>query len=126
MLKIRFLKKRREIMKNDAAKIGGAFLLGGLIGGAIALLYAPKSGRATRKDISRAARHVKNDAVDLVEETIENINEFAGDVKQKVTDIIGQGANLSDKAKEEIAVTFEHGLRLVERQKKRLTDALGL
>ena len=113
-------------MKNDASKIAGAFLLGGMLGGAIALLYAPKSGRETRKDISKAALHIKKNATDLVGETIENINEFANDVKQKVTDIIEQGTELSDKAKKEITITLEQGQKAVERQRKRLTEALGL
>lgn len=33
-------------------KIAAAFLFGAVIGGVIALLYAPKSGKETRKDIS--------------------------------------------------------------------------
>ena len=113
-------------MKNDATNIAAAFLLGGLVGGAIAILYAPKSGKETRKDISKAARHIKKNAADLAEETIENINEFAGDVKRKVTDIIEQGTELSDKAKKEITITLEQGQKAVERQRKRLTEALGL
>lgn len=113
-------------MKNDAARIAGAFLLGGLLGGAIALLYAPKSGRETRKGISKAAHHAKKNAVELAEETIENINVFSDDVKQKVTDIIEQGTGLSDRAKKEIAATLLQGQKAVERQRKRLSHALGL
>jgi len=55
---------------------------------AIALLYAPKAGRETRRDISKAAKKIKRDAVELVEDTIQSIDEFAGDVKDKATDII--------------------------------------
>ncbi|MFH1025667.1 MAG: YtxH domain-containing protein, partial [Nitrospirota bacterium] len=36
-------------MDDDYKKIAGAFLLGGVIGAVVALLYAPKSGRETRK-----------------------------------------------------------------------------
>jgi len=42
-------------MKDNTRKIGGAILIGGLIGAAIAFLYAPESGRETRKDITSSA-----------------------------------------------------------------------
>lgn len=113
-------------MDNDSKKIAGAFLLGGMIGVFVALLYAPKSGRETRKDISRATRRIKKDAVDLVEETIQGVNEFASDMKDMATDIIEQGIELSDNAKKEIIKTLEHGQKVIEKQKKRIIEALGL
>ncbi len=113
-------------MKDNATKIGGAFLLGGVIGAVIALLYAPRSGKETRKDISKTARRIKNNAVDLIEETIEDVNEFADNLKEKTEDVIEQGIDLSDKAKKEIVTALEHGQRVLEKQRKRLTQALGL
>jgi len=44
-------------MKDNTRKIGGAILIGGLIGAAIALQYAPE-------------RRAKNSTVDLIEDTI--------------------------------------------------------
>jgi gas vesicle protein len=113
-------------MDDDYKKIAGAFLLGGMIGAFAALLYAPKSGRETRKDISRAARRIKKETVDLVEETIESVNDFADDMKDKVSDIIKQGVELSENAKKEIIKNFEHGQEVIEKQKKRIVEALGL
>jgi len=114
------------MMRDDTAKIAGAFLVGGLVGAAIALLYAPKSGSETRRDISRAARRVKRDIGDLVEDTIERVNEFVGDVKERATDIIEGGIELSEGARKEIVSTLEQGQKAMEKQKKRLIDALGL
>lgn len=113
-------------MDNDSKKIAGAFLLGGMIGVFVALLYAPKSGRETRKDISKTARRIKRDAVDLVDETIQSVNEFTIDVKDRATDIIERGIELSDNAKKEIVKTLEHGQKVIEKQRKRITEALGL
>jgi gas vesicle protein len=113
-------------MDDDPKKIVGAFLLGGLIGASIALLYAPKSGKQTRKDISKAARRVKKETVDLVEDTIDGINDFAGDMKDKVSDIIERGKEISDNAKKEVIKNLEHGQKVIEKQKKRISEALGL
>jgi len=112
-------------MKNNGKMIGGAFLLGGAIGAAVALLYAPKSGKETRKDISRAARGIKNNTVDLIDDTIDDVNEFASNLKEKAANVVEQGVELSEKAKKEIMKTLEQGQRSIEKQRKRLTDALG-
>jgi gas vesicle protein len=118
--------ERRTTMCEDNKTIAGAFLVGGLIGAAIALLYAPKSGRETRRDISKAAKKIKRDAVELVEDTIQSIDEFAGEVKDKATDIIERGVELSDTAKKEVVKSLEYGQKIIEKQKKRIIEGLGL
>lgn len=113
-------------MDNDYRKIAGAFLVGGLIGAAIALLYAPKSGRETRKDIKKTARRIKKETVHLVEDAVESINDFAGEVRDTVNDVIERGRDLSDGAKKEIIRNLEHGQKVIEKQRKRIVDALGM
>jgi gas vesicle protein len=113
-------------MENDYRKIAGAFLVGSLIGAAVALLYAPQSGRETRKDIKKTARRIKKETVYLVEDTVDSINDFAGDVKDKVSDIIERGKDLSDGAKKEIIRNLEHGQKVIEKQRKRIVEALGM
>ena len=113
-------------MEDDYKKIASAFLLGGLIGAAIALLYAPKSGRETRRDLAKTAKRIKRETVDLVDDTIEGIQEFAGDVKDRVSHIIERGVELSENAKKDIIKSLEHGQKAFEKQRKRITEALGL
>ncbi|MEK6673098.1 MAG: YtxH domain-containing protein [Nitrospirota bacterium] len=113
-------------MRNESTRIAGAFLLGGLVGAAVAILFAPKSGAETRKDISKAAKKIKRNAVDLVEDTIESVNDFTSDIKEKASDIIERGIEISGNAKKEILTTLEQGQKAIEKQKKRLTETLGL
>jgi gas vesicle protein len=113
-------------MNNDATKIGGAILLGGLIGASIALLYAPKSGSRTRKDIKKAVRNVKNSTADLIEDAIDDVNDFIDDLKEKASDIIGQGTDLTDKTKSEIITTLEQGQKALEKQKQKISERLGI
>ena len=113
-------------MNDDTTKIGGAILIGGLIGAAIALLYAPKSGRKTRKDIIRAARRAKNSTADLIEDTIFDVNDFINDLKEKSSEIADQGMDLTDKAKKEIMATLEQGQKVIDKQKQKISEALGL
>ena len=114
-------------MRNeDAVKVGAAFLIGGAIGAAIALLYAPQSGRETRKDIQRTARRVKNEAVDLVEDTIDRVDDFVDETKDRVTELIDRGVELSGAAKKEIIKTLDQGQKALEKQKNRIMEAVGL
>jgi gas vesicle protein len=113
-------------MDEDYKKVGAAFLLGGLLGAGFALLYAPQSGKETRKDISKTARRVKKETIHLVEDAIESVNDFAGDMKDKVSDLIDRGKELSDDAKREIVKNLEHGQKAIEKQKKRIVEAMGL
>jgi len=113
-------------MDKDATRIMGAFLLGGLIGATVALLYAPKPGRETRKDLSKAAKRVKSGAADLVEDITESVADFTSEIKDKAADIAERGRELSEDARKEIAATLEHGQKALEKQRKRIVDALGL
>ncbi|MGZ6221871.1 MAG: YtxH domain-containing protein [Syntrophales bacterium] len=113
-------------MNDDTTKIGGAILIGGLIGAAIALLYAPKSGRKTRQDIIRVARRAKNSTVDLIEDAIDDVNDFINDLKEKASGMSGQGTDLTDKAKKEIMATLQEGQKAIDKQKQKISEALGL
>ena len=113
-------------MDEDYKKIALAFLIGGAVGAGIALLYAPQSGRDTRKDIAKTARRVKKETVNLVEDAVDSINDFVSDVKDKVGDIIDRGKDLSDDAKKEVLRNLEQGQKVIEKQRKKVIEALGL
>ncbi len=113
-------------MEEDTTKLGAAILIGGMIGAAIALLYAPQSGRKTRKDITRVARRGKNFAVDLIDDTIDDVSDLVNDLKKQAGDVLVQGVDLSDKTKKEIVSVLEQGQKAIEKQKQKFAQALGL
>jgi hypothetical protein len=47
-------------------------------------------------------------------------------VKDKVSDVIEKGKDLSEGAKKEILRNLEHGQKSLEKQRKRIVEALGL
>jgi hypothetical protein len=55
------------------AMVAGAFTLGLIVGGAVALLYAPRSGQETRRDVGERLTSVK----DRVTEAITPVGEAA-------------------------------------------------
>jgi gas vesicle protein len=120
---------RRLIMNDDTTKkctcgvIG--VVVGGLIGAAVALLYAPQSGRETRKDIKRTARRVKNSTVDLIEDTIDDVNDLVNDLRKKGADILEQGADLSGKAKQDIIAILDQVQKAIEKKKQQFSETKG-
>ncbi|MBN1633334.1 MAG: YtxH domain-containing protein [Ignavibacteria bacterium] len=82
------------------------FLLGGAVGGTLALLYAPKSGKHFRQDISTKTNDLLeegkkitidswNGVKEKTESTIENVNKFLKTGKEKI-------AGKTDKVKESL------------------------
>ena len=69
-------------MNNDhAIGFGIGLLTGAVIGGTIALLFAPRSGKETRELI-------KARASDIVEEVKDKTSEVVGTVKDKTTGVV--------------------------------------
>ncbi|MBI4684081.1 MAG: YtxH domain-containing protein [Nitrospirae bacterium] len=112
--------------KGEGKKVALALLIGGLIGAGIALLYAPQSGRETRKDITKTAKKMKKRSLEMVDDTIDHIKDFADNVKDITSDIVEQGAELSESAKKEIVSAFEYSQKVLAKQRDRLIDALRI
>ena len=81
-------------MSENNNKIGilVSFLIGGAIGGAIALLYAPKEGKQLRTDISQKTKEIYEDGKNSTEQVWT-------DTKEKVGSIMDGANELLSKAK---------------------------
>ena len=87
-----------------------SFLLGGLVGAGLALLFAPKSGSDTRQMIKEFAGDVKDKAQHYVE-----------DVKGKVTSGIDKGKGYYQDKKSMISSAFEAGKDAYAKEKDRMS-----
>ena len=68
-----FERKRKEAQRREAAERAGAVLTGAALGGLAGILFAPQSGKETRKDIADKSR-----------ELAENARDAAGDLADSV------------------------------------------
>lgn len=71
------------------------FVVGALIGAGIALLYAPQSGKETRKLLAKKAKLLREKAQD----TVENAQGFIKDRKKDLAAAIHSGKEIVDHAK---------------------------
>jgi gas vesicle protein len=87
-----------------------SFLLGGIVGAGMALLFAPKSGRETRQNIRDFAEDVREKAKDYVD-----------DVKGKVTSKIDKGKEFYGEKKSILTSAIEAGKEAYDKEKERLS-----
>lgn len=87
-----------------------AFVLGGIVGAGIALLTAPQSGKETREKIKEFA-----------DDTRKKANEYAGQVKDKVTHAVESGKHYVEEKKSLISSAIEAGKDAYDKEKERLS-----
>ncbi|HYR82789.1 MAG TPA: YtxH domain-containing protein [Terriglobia bacterium] len=73
---------------NSKRQLTGLFLTGAAVGAAIALLYAPKAGVQTRKEIRKFSKRTFDNGRDQMMEVFDNVKDYVGDSKTKLQKII--------------------------------------
>jgi len=96
-------------MSNDKSHTFLAFVLGGIVGAAIAILYAPDSGRETRRRIKDGfddaedwARDKYDDAKDAVESGTEKVKTIVGERKEDIKSAYEAGKDAYFRGKEKL------------------------
>ena len=74
-----------------------AFLFGAIVGAAVALLYAPKTGKETRAHLKRITEDFVEDAGEKGVEFREKGKKFIEEGKTKVSEIVEKGKNRYSK-----------------------------
>jgi gas vesicle protein len=98
-------------MKDEGYSSGSvllSFLLGGVVGAGLALLFAPQSGRETREKIRELADDVKGKATD-----------YAHQAKEKVSSLVDDGKGFYDEKKSIIKSAVEAGKEAYEKEKEK-------
>jgi gas vesicle protein len=83
---------------SDAAGYLGWFFLGAIVGGAAALLLAPKSGRETREILAEQSS-----------EAWRRAQQKAGDVQVKAGDLFDKGREYFEEQTQRLIAAFEAG-----------------
>lgn len=79
------------------------FLLGAATGAAVALLYAPQEGEATRRIIAERAGDVKDKATDYTSTVATTARDKWGQLTDKAQDIVNRGQNTANDAIDDAA-----------------------
>ena len=88
----------------SASTVFLALLGGAALGAGLALLYAPQSGRKTRRAIS----DMGEDAVDYAHDLIEKAEEALEEAKEKGEEWITKGQEMVEQKKRQFATAVDH------------------
>lgn len=85
------------------------FLIGLALGAGAALLFAPQSGEATRRDIKRRALRARRFAEQKASEITDSVNETYQDARRRVEDTIDSARHAVDLKKRQVTRAMEAG-----------------
>ena len=85
-----------------------SFLLGGVVGAGLALLFAPQSGRETRQQIK-----------DLTDDVKDKTTEYVKQAKEKAASIVDDGKEYYDEKKSILKSAVEAGKEAYEKEKEK-------
>ena len=94
-----------------------AFILGAVSGAALALLYAPASGRETRDYLGERAREGR----DQVTSAANKARDFAEQGRQTVSSVIEKSRHTIDQGMETVSAAVEQGREAYQQAKARNT-----
>ncbi|HOG13098.1 MAG: YtxH domain-containing protein [Smithellaceae bacterium] len=115
-----------------------AFVVGGLIGAAIGILFAPKSGKETRQDISLKADELLSKAREEYEKASEKgraayeaatvrareleglAREKAGEISEKVSELAAQSTEKLAEGSGRLKKAFDAGVEAYREEKNKI------
>lgn len=92
-----------------ASSMALAFILGGVIGAAFALLFAPEPGSRTRERLKEVASGFKEKTRDVAE-----------DLREKFEEAIDKGKEALEEGKSILAAAYQAGREAMQREKESL------
>ena len=103
----------------------GNLLLGVVIGAGVALLFAPRSGRATRREIKRRAIRVRDAAEQTVTDVRDNVVDRFEDARRRVEDQLESARQAVDLKKRQFSRAVDAGRAAAEEAKLELEQRIA-
>jgi gas vesicle protein len=112
--------------RDDNVMMGAMLVVvGAILGAGATLLFAPQSGRETRRDLSRYARKTSRKVEGVAGEVVGSIAGMADAVEEKAEELLEKGKDLSKESREAVLAALNEGQERLGRQRDRLAKLLG-
>src|SRR5690242_4164695 len=102
------------------SQVAGFFVGGAVLGAAVALLCAPKTGAQTRRDIRKFSKRTVHRLDDLQDNIRDQVTDWVDDVSGTVKGSLNAGRKLSAHGYEQVMGVFDNAKKYVEDGKTRL------
>ena len=109
--------------ENEKLNGVGLFVVGGLVGAALALILAPQSGKKTRRDIVRLGKRAKLESEKIQLEMSHAINDLVDDVSEKVQDGLERGREWTDKTTQGVLTALNTGKEYIQKEIEKVLHA---
>lgn len=93
----------------SASTVLVSFLAGAALGAGLALLYAPKSGKETREQIS-----------DLADDAVDKIKEYTREAQEKIKTVLEEGKETLKEKKSILSSAIEAGREALQKEKEKI------
>ena len=103
----------------------GTLLAGIAIGAGIALLFAPRSGEETRRDLERRARKIGDQAKDLVSEVTESVSEKVQEAKAGVESRRDSARNAGELKRRQVTNDVDAGRAAAQQARVELEQRIA-
>jgi len=109
--------------ENEKLNGVGLFVVGGLVGAALALILAPQSGKKTRRDIVRLGKRAKLESEKIQLEMSHAINDLVDDVSEKVQDGLERGREWTDRTTQGVLTALNTGKEYIQKEIEKVLHA---
>jgi gas vesicle protein len=103
----------------------GPFLVGLALGAGAALLLAPRSGAATRRDIKRRARRVRRAAENVANDVTATVVDTFEDARRRVEDQIDSARHALDVKRQQVHRAMEAGRAAAQEARDELEQRIA-
>lgn len=103
----------------------GAFVLGAAVGAGLALLFAPRTGEETRRDLQRRARKVGDQAQELVAEVTGTVGEKIQSARRSVEERIDATVNAVDIKRRQVSSAVDAGRAAAQQARVELEQRIA-
>ncbi|HKL48769.1 MAG TPA: YtxH domain-containing protein [Desulfuromonadales bacterium] len=108
--------------ENTRQTFAGALLLiaGGAIGAGLGILYAPKSGKRTRREVVRYGRKLRNETEKKAHQATESVSDFVDDLGEQTGHLVKRGGEVTDDLRKELLRSMDSAQKSLDEQRKKL------
>lgn len=113
-----------KIMSNKTRNTFIALVTGTLVGAGLGLLYAPQSGKKTRKQLLKEAENAKKVLEDKYDEAASQLSDFADTAKDKFKKQLDSIVSEAKAKSEDVIVHLEKELKALQEKNESLINEL--
>jgi gas vesicle protein len=109
--------------RSNTGGVAAALFVGLIMGGILGILFAPKSGKETRKELIEKSEKIIDKGKESLEDVVEKTRDLAQVGKQKIEELKIAGEEIWDKGKKKVEDTAKKIKIVVSESKTKAKEA---